>query len=102
MAFAERGVSEAIRGLMAAPAKKPTSMEEWEELWADYQGPDRQFFQGLIQAAVCLHHFGNGNTRGAKKLAGTDGRDAKSSADIRDATHDAPCLHRESTTPSSF
>jgi predicted metal-dependent hydrolase len=22
----------------------------------------------LIQVAVCLHHFGNGNTRGAKKL----------------------------------
>lgn len=42
--------------------------EVWEELWADYQGPDRQFFQGLIQAAVCLHHFGNGNTAGARKL----------------------------------
>jgi predicted metal-dependent hydrolase len=42
--------------------------EVWEELWADYQGPSRKFFQGLIQVAVCLHHFGNGNTRGAKKL----------------------------------
>lgn len=42
--------------------------EIWEELWADYQGPSRKFFQGLIQVAVCLHHFGNGNTRGAKKL----------------------------------
>jgi predicted metal-dependent hydrolase len=40
----------------------------WEELWADYQGPLRHFYQGLIQAAVCLHHFGNGNTRGARKL----------------------------------
>ena len=40
----------------------------WEELWADYQGPSRRFYQGLIQVAVCLHHFGNGNTRGAKKL----------------------------------
>ena len=40
----------------------------WEELWADYQGPSRKFYQGLIQAAVCLHHFGNGNIRGAKKL----------------------------------
>lgn len=40
----------------------------WEELWADHQGPSRKFFQGLIQAAVCLHHFGNGNIRGAKKL----------------------------------
>ena len=42
--------------------------EVWEELWADYRGPDRKFYQGLIQVAVCLHHFGNGNTRGAKKL----------------------------------
>ncbi len=42
--------------------------EVWEELWTDYQGTSRKFYQGLIQAAVCLHHFGNGNIRGAKKL----------------------------------
>ena len=42
--------------------------EVWEELWADYQGPLRRFYQGLIQLAVCLHHFGNGNLRGARKL----------------------------------
>ena len=42
--------------------------EVWEELWADYQGPSRKFYQGLIQVAVCLHHFGNGNIRGSKKL----------------------------------
>jgi len=42
--------------------------EVWEDLWADTEGPPRKFFQGLIQAAVCLHHFGNGNIRGARKL----------------------------------
>ena len=42
--------------------------EAWEELWADTQGSERRFYQGLIQVAVCLHHFGNGNIRGAKKL----------------------------------
>jgi predicted metal-dependent hydrolase len=42
--------------------------EAWEELWTEYQGPSRKFYQGLIQVAVCLHHFGNGNTRGARKL----------------------------------
>ena len=42
--------------------------EVWEELWADTQGASRRFYQGLIQVAVCLHHFGNGNIRGAKKL----------------------------------
>ncbi len=42
--------------------------EVWEDLWQDYSGPARRFYQGLIQTAVCLHHFGNGNTIGAKKL----------------------------------
>jgi uncharacterized protein len=42
--------------------------EVWEELWTDYRGPSRQFYQGLIQAAVALFHFGNGNIRGARKL----------------------------------
>ncbi len=44
------------------------SHEVWEELWKDEQGPARAFYQGLIQAAVALHHFGNGNIRGARKL----------------------------------
>ncbi|HEX6962816.1 MAG TPA: DUF309 domain-containing protein [Lacipirellula sp.] len=42
--------------------------ETWEELWTEYRGPARRFYQGLIQAAVALHHFGNGNVRGAKKV----------------------------------
>ena len=42
--------------------------EVWEELWTEYRGPLRKFYQGLIQAAVALHHFGNGNIRGAKKV----------------------------------
>ncbi len=40
----------------------------WEELWQEYNGDDRSFLQGLIQVAVCLHHFVNGNARGAVKL----------------------------------
>ena len=44
------------------------SHEVWEDLWKDEQGPSRRFYQGLIQAAVALHHFGNGNIRGARKL----------------------------------
>lgn len=47
------------------------SHEAWEELWTEYQGPSRKFLQGLIQAAVALHHFGNGNIRGARKLHGS-------------------------------
>src|SRR5262245_44134376 len=40
----------------------------WEELWSDTPGPGRSFYQGLIQAAVGLCHFCNGNPRGAAKL----------------------------------
>ena len=47
------------------------SHEVWEELWTDYRGPSRKFYQGLIQAAVALYHFGNGNIRGARKLHGS-------------------------------
>lgn len=42
--------------------------EAWEEIWQEDFGPSRKFYQGLIQAAVALHHFGNGNIRGAKKV----------------------------------
>ena len=42
--------------------------DTWEELWTEYRGPARKFYQGMIQAAVALHHFGNGNTRGARKV----------------------------------
>ena len=42
--------------------------EVWESLWQDCRGPERTFYQGLIQAAVGLLHFGNGNLRGAVKL----------------------------------
>jgi hypothetical protein len=42
--------------------------EVWESLWMDTAGPEKKFFQGLIQAAVGLCHFCNGNGRGAIKL----------------------------------
>jgi predicted metal-dependent hydrolase len=42
--------------------------EAWEELWHDTAGPDRRFYQGLIQAAVAVYHAGNGNDRGARRL----------------------------------
>ena len=45
--------------------------EVWESLWLECAGTERRFYQGLIQAAVALYHFGNGNLRGALKLYGT-------------------------------
>jgi predicted metal-dependent hydrolase len=45
--------------------------EVWEDLWKNYSGDLRLFYKGLIQAAVALHHFGNGNIRGARKVYGS-------------------------------
>jgi len=42
--------------------------ETWEELWMAQTGAPRRYYQGLIQAAVALHHLGRGNVRGARKL----------------------------------
>ena len=42
--------------------------EVWEALWMETTGPDKKFYQGLIQAAVGLCHFCNGNLAGANKL----------------------------------
>jgi predicted metal-dependent hydrolase len=36
-----------------------------EAYWMTYRGHDRDFYRGLIQAAVALHHLGTGNTVGA-------------------------------------
>lgn len=42
--------------------------EVLEDLWNECPDGDRRFYQAVLQAAVSLHHFGNGNLRGAKKL----------------------------------
>jgi hypothetical protein len=42
--------------------------EVWEAIWQETAAPDRRFYQGLIQSAVCLFHFGNGNHNGAARL----------------------------------
>jgi predicted metal-dependent hydrolase len=39
-----------------------------EEVWSETLGEDRQFYQGLIHAAVCLFHFQEGNLGGARKM----------------------------------
>jgi predicted metal-dependent hydrolase len=42
--------------------------EVLEELWQETLGKEKKFYQGLIQAAVALFHFGNENLGGARKL----------------------------------
>ena len=45
--------------------------EVLEDLWQEVNGRDREFYQGLIQAAASLHHLSEGNMHGAEKLART-------------------------------
>jgi|RhiMethySRZTD1v2_1073278.scaffolds.fasta_scaffold103938_2 predicted metal-dependent hydrolase len=40
-----------------------------EQYWVAYRGRDRDFYRGLIQAAVALHHASSGNTTGATSVA---------------------------------
>jgi predicted metal-dependent hydrolase len=40
-----------------------------EGFWAGYDGHDREFYQGLVQAAVALHHASRGNLDGARGVA---------------------------------
>lgn len=42
--------------------------EDWEELWQAASGARKFYLQGLIQAAVALHHAGNANWVGTRKL----------------------------------
>jgi hypothetical protein len=42
--------------------------EVWEDLWQDCPAAERRFYQSLIQAAVALYHWGNGNRAGAARL----------------------------------
>jgi predicted metal-dependent hydrolase len=41
--------------------------EEFEKLWLANEAADADFFKGLVQAAMCLHHFRRGNLEGARK-----------------------------------
>jgi predicted metal-dependent hydrolase len=42
--------------------------EVWEEIWLHSSGDTKVFYQMLIQAAVGLHHYERGNTRGARGM----------------------------------
>ena len=42
--------------------------EVWEDVWRESHGMEKHFLQGLIQAAVALHHHSTGNVVGACSL----------------------------------
>jgi predicted metal-dependent hydrolase len=39
--------------------------EAWEDMWRETRGPLRLYYQGLVQAAVGMHHLSRGNLNGA-------------------------------------
>jgi len=42
--------------------------EVLEDVWRASPEPEKKFYQGLIQIAVGLHHYGTGNLVGARSL----------------------------------
>ena len=42
--------------------------EVWEDVWRESHGMEKRFLQGLIQAAVAMHHQSTGNVVGACSL----------------------------------
>ncbi len=42
--------------------------EALEDVWRAAPQPEKKFLQGLIQVAVALHHYGNGNLAGARSV----------------------------------
>jgi predicted metal-dependent hydrolase len=52
----------------------------FEDYWSELTGPEKTFFQGMIHAAVCLHHFEENNLSGARKMYNSFVRYVSSSA----------------------
>jgi uncharacterized protein len=42
--------------------------EALEDVWRTAPRAEKKFLQGLIQVAVALHHYGNGNLVGARSV----------------------------------
>lgn len=97
----------------ATPAELQKAIEEFnggdwfechetlEELWVGEKGELRDFYQGLLQVAVALYHWRNGNFKGAAGLLERGGALlARVSAvcrgvDVARLVRDAAEMHRE-------
>ena len=69
----ESGVEPQVRKFWQLFEKQEffESHEVLEELWMAVTGSERNLYKGLIQIAVSLHHLGDGNLRGARKVFDT-------------------------------
>jgi hypothetical protein len=64
----ERGAAFSAAGMLFDQGLYLAAHELFEELWEASEGGDADFYKGLIQAAIALHHFQAGNLEGAAKL----------------------------------
>jgi predicted metal-dependent hydrolase len=63
---AQRHLREGVRSFNAGDYE--TAHEQFERVWMSTQGSDSDFYKGLIQACIAMHHFQRGNLEGASKL----------------------------------
>lgn len=56
--------------------------ETLERLWLETHGASKDFYKGLIQAAVAFHHWSKGNDAGAQTLARSSARYLKRYAPV--------------------
>jgi uncharacterized protein len=71
--------------------------EVWEDLWRETEGPLKALYQGLIQAAVGLHHLNRDNLTGASSQIQKSIRHlSEFTGDFRDI--DRPGLIRQLST----
>ncbi len=42
--------------------------DAWEDVWRELSGRQRLFWQAMIQLAVGMHHWENGNLRGCRNV----------------------------------
>ena len=64
----EDGLAEAV-GLFNA-GRYFEAHEALERLWLVAEGSDREFYQGVLQVAVGLHHEARGNRKGGASMLG--------------------------------
>ena len=55
--------------------------EVWEEWWRSTTRPEKRCIQGMIQVAVAMHHFSQGNRDGARSVMERAQRNLEKAAD---------------------
>ena len=68
--------------------------EALEDIWRASPEPEKKFLQGLIQIAVGLHHYGNGNVVGARSLLARAARNLASYPESFGGIHMTQLLNR--------